>query len=675
MVTQQGFAFDDPDSKTRSGALDVVHARAESVGSFDRNLFAGFASMRALTYTSSIPMILGLLKDFDYQEFECIFGHNGVLSRSAADLLSFQSVMDEKLNTGFVGIKGLSEERRKIIYNRVADGTAQFYVVKDAIAHAKIYLLERDGLRRVIVGSANLSETAFSGRQAETLVVFDNDDVAWKHYTGQYEAVRSIATNKLTLREKPIPAELLPIQETPALKEAESDKNGVTMYLPSPKEDEVEYSIPQILTKIEYIKPARQKALADIRPDRNGSIKFVPKIIRQMTRIATSTHADEASATYLSYDGRQFTLSGDDMRLDADPDEVGSDVAAWIEFFSNYENGFVGDVPRLQKDYFTFMCWFYFSPLMCDVRNTAIRTGDFSFDRPMFAVVYGQSNCGKSSLINTLMKSMFSYPRFIETQDFTRSKLRGLQQTYKRFPVVFDDVTRDRFNRHAPEIIKDESIPHSEYPCFALSMNADARNFPDEIVKRSLMIYTRTSLPGNDASARRMLQRSVSNIRERLTTALYREYLKKVLYEMESIPEQEYKDLDVLQLSSSVLCRIFKDNLTDGAAMPDWCIPMTLEDYQSRAFERPRLVLENLLHPDKYSKERRPSSGSWGISGDLVIVAVEPFTSRRTRDDIPDWILEDTASVSDQIAMKRELLEDFLGKPVRRPRRWLGLLG
>jgi hypothetical protein len=87
MTTQQGFAFDDPDSQTRSKVLDVVYARAERVTSFDRSLFAGFHSMRALTYTSSIPMVLSLLKDFDYDEFECIFGHNGVLSRSAADIL------------------------------------------------------------------------------------------------------------------------------------------------------------------------------------------------------------------------------------------------------------------------------------------------------------------------------------------------------------------------------------------------------------------------------------------------------------------------------------------------------------------------------------------------------------------------------------------------------------
>ena len=625
--------------------------------------------MRALTYTSSIPMIMGLLRDYDYEDFECIFGHGGILSRDAADLLAFQTVIDEKLNKGFVGIKGLSEERRKIIYNRAADESARFFVVKDTIAHAKIYLLEREGLRRVVVGSANLSETAFSGRQAETLIAFDNDGVAWDHFGRQYDAVREIASSRVPLREKPIPAELMPIEETPILKEAENSANGVSIFVPPENESEPEYSVPQVLSQVERIRPVRRQALADIRTDKTGIIKFTANVVKQMTRILTSRHENEGPTTFLSYNGEIFTLSGREIKLEVDPSQVSSDVGAWLEFFGNYGNGFVGDISRLQRDYFTFMCWFYFSPLMCDLRNAALRQNRFSFDQPMFAVLYGQSNCGKSSLIETLMASMFSYPRIVETQSFTRSKLRGLQESYKRFPVVFDDVTRDRFARHAPEIIKDETISFSEYPCFALSMNADTKNFLPEIVKRCLMIYTRTSLPGDDPAARRRLQRSVSSIRERLSTSLYRSYLTQMLAELDALRESESLeacDVDALELSSTVLCRIFREHLPSGVELPDWCKPMTLSEYQSRAFERPRLILANLLHPDKYSRERKPAAGSWTISGDTVIIAAEIMASSRMKSDIPDWILDDTASVSDQIVLKRDHLEAFLERRVRR---------
>ena len=674
MNNQPHFAFDDPDSYTRDRGLDIVIARAEKVRPFDMGLFAGFSSMRALTYTPSIPMIFGLLRDHDYDEFECIFGHNGILTRDAVDIMSFQSVIDDRLNRGFVAIKGMSDERREIIYNRAANGRARFYVVKDAIAHAKIYLLERNDLKRVIVGSANLSETAFSGRQAETLVVFDNDETAWEHYYGQYEAVRDIATSRVDLRVKPVPAELIPIDETPVLKEAESNSNGVTVYVPAEGEEEVEFSIPKVLQQVEHIKPVRRRALADVRPNDSGFVRFVPNIVRQMTRIANSSQEDEGPKTYLSHDGRRFTLSGNDMTLDTDSAEVRSDVEAWLEFFSNYANGFVGDVPRLQRDYFTFMCWFYFSPLMCDVRNAALRQNVFSFDQPMFAVIYGQSNCGKSSLIETLMRSMFSYPRIVETQSFTRSNLRGLQQAYRRFPVVFDDVTRDRFSRHAPEIIKDENIQFQEYPCFALSMNAEARNFPSEIVKRCLMIYTRTSLPGDDPLTRRKLLLSVAGIRERLTTSLYRHYLSRVVEELKAATNSGEDETDVLQLSSTVLCDIFQEHFPNGESLPEWCTPMTLAEYQTRAFERPKMVLGTLLHSDKYTRDRRPEIGSWTISGDLVLVSVDSIASRRTRDEIPDWILDDTSTVAGQIGMRRESLEDFLGYNLSHTVGWRRLL-
>ena len=672
--SQPGFEFDDPESRTRSNTLEVVYARAETVGRFDPGLFHNFTSMKALTYTASIPMILGLLRDCDYEDFECVFGHGGILPRDVDAILSFQTVVDERLNKGFVGVKGMSEERRRLIYDRTAAGTARFYVVKDAIAHAKIYLLERPGLRRVIVGSANLSETAFSGRQAETLIVFDNDDEAWRHYCAQYEAVRETATSSLPIREKPVSIENIALEETPVLKDAESRAGGVTIYVPAEPDSAVEFSAPQVLQTIERIRPARRQALADIRPDRSGNVKILPRVVREIVRTAIARKGDEAPKTFLTRSGDRFNLSGADISLDASPDDVRTDVAALWEFFGNYENGFVGDVPRLQRDYFTFMCWFYFAPLMCDLRNAALRQGRFSFDQPMFAVLYGQSNCGKSSLIETLMVSMFGHPKIVDTQSFTRSSLRGLQQNFLRFPIVFDDVTRDRFNRHAPEIIKDETVHDAEYPCFALSMNAEARNFPAEIIKRCLMIYTRTSLPGDDPSSRRRLQRSVSAIRDRLTTGLYREYLARIMAELNAIPESVQEGLDVLELSSKALCRLIEGNLPENVRAPEWCSPMTLDEYQNRAFDRPRLVLENLLHRDKFSKERRPAVGSWAISGNLVIVGVESITARQTRADIPDWILDDTASVSDQIAMKRDLLEDFLGQKVAPPRRFFGLL-
>ena len=681
MNEPQNRLFDDAESTSRRSALNVVHADAKSVASFGPAYFAGYRSMCALTYTSSIPMIADLVATQRFEEFECVFGHSGILSRDAAQILAFQNVVRDQLGSAIAGVRGLRDDIRETIYRRVANDEMRFFVVKDAIAHAKIYLLEGAGKTRVIVGSANLSERAFSGRQAETLIVFDDDDIAWNHYLSQYEAVRDAATNRLPLARTPVETESVRIEETPALIEAQSNPDGATLYLPSERPEETGYSVPEVAARIEAIEPVFRRGLADLRPDQHNRLHIRPRIVKQIVQIVRSREAEGGPRTWLSRRKTGFVLSGEAMSLDADPDYVRADVACWLEFFANYNNGFIGDVPRMQRDYFAFMCWFYMSPLMCDLRNAALRENAFSFDQPLFAVLYGSSNCGKTSLVETLMASMFSYPRIVDTQNFTPAKLRALQQTYKRFPVVFDDVTRDRFNRYADEIVKDETIPYEEYPCFALSMNADARSFKPEIVKRCLMIYSRTALPGDNVTARRELQHSVAKLREKLTTGLYREYLKRLIVVLDAArdnvgerpetPEQRGRDTaDALYLSSTTLCALFAENLPSGVAMPAWCAPMTLASYQERAFDRPRLLLDGLLGPGRYHVARRPPEGCWSLSGNSILVGVSAIEFSRTRADVPDWLLDDTASSSGQIVLDRKLTEDFLRRRVRAPRRW-----
>ena len=655
--------MDDPGSLL--SRLHVAKASFDCVEPFSLALFKGFSSLRALTYSVSIPMITRLIREAEYEELEVVFGHGGLINRTIEDILSFQHVIADSQSSSL--LEGLDDDRRRELFDSVAEGKSRFYVVKDAaIAHAKIYLLAdaESGRRRVVVGSANLSEQALLGKQAETLLAFDDDDAAWDHYCAQYEAVRDTATSKLELRLQPLPA--LDLAEIPTLKEALADDReaGVTIYTPA-VQPSGELTFPTIERKVERIRPLIRKTATDLKPDRSGNVSINRRIVRQMIRVsrARGEESDAQQNTWLTVnpDRRSITLSDKLIPLEADWTEVESDAACWLEFFGNYHEGFAGDVPRLQRDYFTFMSWFYFSPLLCELRNIALTQDMFSFKHPMFAVVYGSSNCGKTSLIETLMTSMFEFPRIVETAQFTRSNLRGLQQSYRRFPIVFDDVTRDRFNRNSEEIIKDDSIPDTEYPCFALSMNAEARNFKTEIVKRCLMIYTRTNLPGDRVAERNRLQRSVTGIRNRLTTSLYREYLRRAIEDIDSYTPMAAGDIDVLELSSGILSNLIDEAKPSGASLPQWCQQTSLIEYQERAFERPKLLLENLISKDRYSKRRNPPESCWSLRDNQVVVNAGTQELRSLRTDIPDWILDDTSSVAGLLTLKRKELEDFLG--------------
>ena len=47
------------------------------------------------------------------------------------------------------------------------------------------------------------------------------------------------------------------------------------------------------------------------------------------------------------------------------------DAEALVTFWETYGEAFRGDVGKLQKDYFVFLCWMFFSPLICTLRRQA----------------------------------------------------------------------------------------------------------------------------------------------------------------------------------------------------------------------------------------------------------------------------------------------------------------
>ena len=315
----------------------------------------------------------------------------------------------------------------------------------------------------------------------------------------------------------------------------------------------------------------------------------------------------------------------------------------------------------MQRQYFTFMSWLYYAPLMCDIRNAAISRNAFIHKYPVFRMIYGSSSCGKSSLIKMLMTSMFGQHHEETTENFTVGRLVALQRDYKRYPVIFDEVQKARFDNHGPEAIKNDSIPMPEYPCFAISLNADVRSFKPEVIKRCMMIYTRASLPNNEVDVMEGLHESISQIQDDMTTALYRQYLKRADARTQAAIEND-NNVDPLELSSSGLVELFKESLPAGASLPEWCAAVTTSEYQSSAYERPKRQLMQLLHTDNYSGKRPLSAGRIWIQA--------PFMqANRIKSEIPDWLIDDASSVGPQIALVKDAVDDFLKPHSVKPKR------
>ena len=58
-----------------------------------------------------------------------------------------------------------------------------------------------------------------------------------------------------------------------------------------------------------------------------------------------------------------------------------------------------------------------------------------------------------------------------------------------------------------------------------------------------------------------------------------------------------------------------------------------------------------------------------------MLIGVDTRSLRDMRDDIPNWVIDDAASVSDQIVLDHREIEEILKSPVRKPSRWFYGLG
>ena len=126
------FRFFGADSPLRTKVI-------RRLGDFDR-LFDGFTSLRAISYVSS-PVVLLRLLDRGYENVELLVG----------DSLAGKQLKDDLSQRSLDAVDQLAAE--------TASGRVRLLVPKKTV-HTKLYLLTNEGSVRVILTSANLTETA-----------------------------------------------------------------------------------------------------------------------------------------------------------------------------------------------------------------------------------------------------------------------------------------------------------------------------------------------------------------------------------------------------------------------------------------------------------------------------------------------------------------------------------
>lgn len=430
------------------------------------------------------------------------------------------------------------------------------------------------------MGSANMSYNAFGGVQRENICYMD-DEAAYDWYMDCFNELKDDSTDEIsvkaiTLADASENIDALPISESIRVKKA-------IVIEPSKEAHEDVRFVLDTHNLAKELTPVLPK------PDKKtGRIVITPDIITKVRRhradeiVKKKELRSEYPQLNIDVTEQKVTLNGETLNLAPPHEDISNDVNLFLKYMDGYSK-FHGDYIGMQYRYFEFANWFFCSPFMAVMRDMASRFDQNKLPYPVFGLVYGQSKAGKTSFLETLLKMMIGQKPKVSAPDFTRSSIEGLKREVQGAPIIVDDLTQTRFSQHAIETIKNDDFGVGEhltnYSAVVISANEDVKAVAPEVIRRTVICRVEAGLTNTEV----MKSNIVRMVQQKIGTAFYREYLRRML---DVIPEliEAMKDdeaesaPDILAVSSKIIVDIIRENSED---VPEYIRELSLEDYFS----------------------------------------------------------------------------------------------
>ena len=568
--------------------------RAEMIGREEaswRELFSGFDRLKAITYSSGLDLILELTGMF--KEVEVTFGSERILSREHAALEQASHIA-----RGYTFVDAVADQKAflerlapelgksaRALLPRIADGTLRFRLLRKRPSHEKLYLLASDSTYRVVTGSANLSLAALSGRQKEVYVLFDGERAyqAFDEYyvcdAGEAAAVPADclvvpSAEGETLKPRTAP---IPVAEVPCVRMLAS---GVAIVEDRPKVPSTGLTAEAL--RLAGVEGARLRGL-ELNGTKDGKIvitatSFFRAYRAHQTAPSDGANEERISKAVIAIDTNEVFLD-DNLWLgpssEVRDEEIRADATLIVQYLSSFVN-FFGNADGAVKAYWTFLTWLYAAPFAPMLRQAAVLNSGDPLAYPVFGILYGRPNGGKSWFSQIAASSMFGPVwKQLRGVSFTANRVLALREQLGAIPLLIDDVNRDRFTREVPDLVKFDRERSSLYAPVILSTNKQVSAVSPDIRKRAVVCLIDAAIPDQQSASKEIAHRAHAKI----GSALYRAYLKRLLPLLapmrEQVAERPMMPPDLIETSSRLLGDLIAEHVKET---PQWMTAVTNAD-------------------------------------------------------------------------------------------------
>ncbi len=615
--------------------LKCFKTELQSIDSLSwKELFSGFNTIKAITFSYDIDFINDLMEYFDYGEI--ILGGNFMIQKDA----KLNELMAEILANAFEAGKATKKYDRLI--EMLSDNSMEFRTPLHVLDHRKIYLLKADdGRTRVITGSANMSKRAWNNGHMENYT-YDDSEMCYEEYEKFFET-------SWTVDSSPVPMEVILSKKADDLINGNAILKGIketgnTIVLQQAEND---VSIDNIKFTIDHeaIKEEYKILLDGINPKaKNGFFEILPKNIEKIEhnqkkmlqkKIKVNNVTEKYPSLSLDLYNKEALL--DDTVIDLNPleQEIKHDIDEMISIFNNFNQFVASDTNKLKRVHYKLMNAIFCSPFNAKFRCTAKIKGISTSSLPLFTLISSEtSNGGKTFMVKAALKMMTGKElNGVKSCNYSKNNIKTTRLGVKGVPFFIDEIDNSYISR-IKDIIKDpeacEDNQIEDMPMLLFASNDVLK--PDETIRKRMVFFTIDgALPSTiDKTAYESKGKAII---KKLGTGFYREYLRRMIdrtreeldYIIHSndISDEYYPDL--MLISSEIIISIFNDF---GYELPSYMTRLTWKDDYSSDSNADDVIFEI----GKFCKNNRKA-----CTFTKEEISIELGTDKNSQKKIESW--------------------------------------
>jgi len=422
-----------------SNSIPPLHTVVISRKQNFENLFEGFTKLWAISYVVSPDLLLEFFDRRGYTEVEVLVGEN--LSKQ------YQQDLERK---------GIEVTER--LLERVEEGILRIFIPKERIIHTKLYILEGHGSDRVIVSSANFTETA---RQASRQVNY-----AWyadlpvhdpfllkvrQDYQSHLKDCSLFMGDLRDLLDKHKDLDRVQVIEA-WLKGTSADEDNL----------EAKTVLQEISLKALQSSNLREESLIAVQlPKAPAAKRQIDKFLEPLQPLMTRNELRLNSFAFIRYveENHGFPL----MRVDLGQEEIRLGINGSVlslsepvpepalvnrglqhieDYLDTVDFGQSPDPKFAKTSMFEALLYMFFAPFANEyMKNKRAKYGIIDQRGPRFLYIYGPSQNGKSTFLRFALKLLTGHMiQPFSGKDFIRERILAATDLGTVFPLVFDDV-------------------------------------------------------------------------------------------------------------------------------------------------------------------------------------------------------------------------------------------